>query len=239
MANVWTRDRAKRFYLGFGLFGLAAVCAGFGTTYGVPMARGSFAAPVIVHVHGALCLTWVLLFIGQSVLVRLSHTQLHRTLGLIGVPVALGILLSGMGTARWATARDLGTDPAAPTAMIGTLTSLTLFAGFVIFGVAMRRRPDWHKRLLMLATVVVLWPAFFRFRHLLPSVPRPDIWLALVLPDLAMVVAAVRDRLVYGRVHPVWAIWGTALVLEQSVEVLAFDSALWRELGGAVYRFVE
>lgn len=235
MANAWARDRAGLFYLGFGLIALAAVFTGFGTTYVLPMARRSFSAPAIVHLHGTLCLSWVLLFIAQSLLVRGRQTPLHRSVGRLGIPIALGIFVSGMGTALWATERDLATVPSALTTMIGTLTSLAIFAALVIFAVAMSRRPDWHKRLMMLATIVVLWPAYFRFRHLLPWVPRPDVWLALVLADLPILVAAARDRLVYGRVHPVWAIFGTALVIEQSIEVMLFETGYWRSLGQSVY----
>lgn len=235
MANAWARDRAGLFYFGFGLVALAAVFTGFGTTYVLPMARRSFSAPAVVHLHGALCLSWVLLFIAQSLLVRGRQTPLHRRVGRLGIPIALGILVSGMGTALWATERDLATVPSALTTMIGTLTSLAIFAALVTFAVAMRRRPDWHKRLMMLATIVVLWPAYFRFRHLMPWVPRPDVWLALVLADLPILVAAARDRLVYGRVHPVWAIFGTALVVEQSLEVMLFETAFWRSLGQSLY----
>ena len=46
-----------------------------------------------------------------------------------------------------------------------------MFVALAIAAVLLRRRPDWHKRLMLLATMVVLWPAFFRFRHLMPFVP--------------------------------------------------------------------
>jgi len=238
MANAWARDRASFFYLGFGFYALAAVFFGFSTTYFVPMSRGSFVAPPIVHLHGALCLSWVVLVIAQAVLVRNNQTRLHRQIGRIAIPIALGILISGMGTALWATKRDLPNNQLALTTMIGTLTSLSIFVAFVLFGIAMRRRPDWHKRLMILAAVTVLWPAFFRFRHLMPWVPRPDIWLALVLADLPIMIAAARDRLLYGRVHPVWAIFGTLLIAEQTIELLLFETGLWRRLGGMVFRLL-
>jgi hypothetical protein len=235
MANVWVRDRARAFYAGYGLLALAAVFIGFGTTYALPMARGTFVAPATVHLHGALCLAWVLLFILQTFLVRARRTPLHRSLGLAAIPIAVGILVSGMATAAWATERDLATVPTAPANMIGTLTSLSIFTGLVIFAIGMRSRPDWHKRLMMLATIVVLWPAFFRFRHLMPFVPQPEIWLALVLADLPILVAAVRDKLVYGRVHPVWWVFGIALVVEQVAELLLFETAFWNGLGLSLY----
>lgn len=238
MTSAWARDRAGRFYLAFGLISLAAAITGFSTTYILPMSRGAFSAPAVVHLHGSLCLTWVMLFIVQTVLVRGRRTPLHRQLGTLGIPIALGIVISGMATAFWATKRDLGTGPIAYTTMIGTLTSLVIFAGFVIFAVAMRRKPDWHKRLMMLATIVVLWPAYFRFRHLTPWVPRPDIWFAIVLADLPIVIAAARDGVRYGRLHPVWTIFGTALIVEQSCELLLFETALWRNMGEALYRVI-
>ena len=83
MANAWARDRASFFYLGFGFYALAAVFFGFSTTYFAPMSKGSFAAPPIVHLHGALCLSWVVLVIAQSALVRNSQTRLHRQIGKI------------------------------------------------------------------------------------------------------------------------------------------------------------
>ena len=238
MANIWARDRANWFYLGLGLWGLAAVLIGFSTTYVLPMARRSFVAPSVVHLHGALCFSWVSLLVIQCTLVRGRQTPLHRKVGLLGIPVAVGILFSGMGTALWATRRDLPTLDIAPTTMIGTLTSLSIFLAFVVAAVAMRRRPDWHKRLMLLATVVVLWPAFFRFRHLMPFVPRPEIWLALVLADLPILVAAIRDKIRCGRVHPVWLWFGTALFLEQAFEVAMFETDAWRAAGQTIYAFL-
>ena len=239
MANAWAQDRAGLFYFGFGFYALATVFVGFSTTYILPLSRGAFDAPVVVHLHGALALSWVVFFFMQTALVRNKHSPLHRQLGQAGLPIAVGILVAGMGTALWATERDLATSSMALTIPIGTLTSFSIFTAFVVFGVAMRRRPDWHKRLMMLATVVVLWPAFFRFRHLMPWVPRPDIWLALVLADLPILIAAVRDRIVYGHVHPVWAIFGTLLIAEQSLEtMLLFETTLWRDLRAGVYRLL-
>lgn len=122
----------------------------------------------------------------------------------------------------------------------GNLTSFSIFTAFVVLGVAMRRRPDWYKRLMMLATVAVLWPAFFRFRHLVPWVRQPDIWLGVLLADLPILIAGVRDRLAYGHVHPVWAIFfGTLLIAEQALEtIVLFESDLWRDLGAGIYHLL-
>jgi uncharacterized membrane protein YozB (DUF420 family) len=232
MASPWARDRATHFYVGFGFVGIAAIAIGFSTTFVLPMYRGTFVAPAVVHLHGALAVSWVVLLISQSFLVRAHLTPLHRRVGLIGLPLALGILITGVMVGFRAARRDFPSQgPVAASSIIGVLTTLSLFALLVGLAILWRRWPDWHKRLMLLATILVLWPAWFRFRHLLPWVSHANFWLSYVVPFSPIGVAALRDRWKYGFVHPVWVYFGTGIILEQGLEMLAFDSAPWRAVG--------
>jgi uncharacterized membrane protein YozB (DUF420 family) len=232
MGNPWARDRASHFYFGFGFVGIAAIAIGFSTTFILPIYRGTFVAPAVVHLHGALALSWVILLIAQSFLVRMQLTPLHRRVGLMGLPLAFGILLTGVMVALQAARRDFASQgPVAASAIVGVFTTLSIFVLLVGFAIFWRRWPDWHKRLILLATILVLWPAWFRFRHLLPWVSRPEFWLAYVVALSPIGVAALRDRWKYGFVHPVWVYFGTAIILEQGLELFAFDSAAWRPIG--------
>lgn len=236
MANPWARDRATLFYLGFGFVGLLVVALGFGVTYVLPMVRHTFSAPWFVHLHGASALAWVLLFISQAAVVRWRRTPLHRRLGRLSLPLAMLVWASGIATAVWAAQRDLHEQgTAATSSLAGTFSGLTLYLALVIAAVATRRRPDWHKRLVMLATIQVLWPAFFRLRHLLPAVPYPDISFALVLAYSPILVAALRDYSRCGKVHPVWLFVAPALVIEQSLEFAFFDRGPLRLFGQWIY----
>lgn len=49
------------FYTAMGVVALLAVVVGFGRTYALPLAQGTFAGPRSVHVHGALAMAWMLL----------------------------------------------------------------------------------------------------------------------------------------------------------------------------------
>lgn len=236
MAKMWAKDRATGFYFGFGLVGLAVVALGFGLTYAAPMVRRTYSAPWYVHLHGATALAWVLLVIVQSQLVRNRKTPLHRRIGKAAIPLAILVGVTGIATAVWAATRDLPAQgTAATSSLAGTATGLTLFVMLVIAAVLTRRKPDWHKRLVMLATIQVLWPAFFRLRHWLPSVPDPDIWFAFVLAYSPILIAGVRDLRRFGRVHPVWLYVGPTLVLEQSLEFILFDRQPMRTLGQWLY----
>lgn len=232
MASPWARDRAAPFYLGFALIGLVVILLGFGVTYLIPMARRTFSAPWYVHLHGASAFGWIILLIVQARLVGASRTPVHRRLGQLAIPLAALVWASGVATAFWAADRDLPqTGTAATSNLGGTAIGLSLYLLLAIAALATRRKPDWHKRLIILATIQLLWPAFFRLRHLLPVVPKPEIWLALVVAYSPVVIAAVRDRWRFGKIHPVWLWVGPALIIEQSIEFLLFDRGVLRSFG--------
>ena len=52
------------------------------------------------------------------------------------------------------------------------VTAILTFAGFVVAAVANRRRPQWHKRLMLLATIALLQAAIARPRVEVPACGR-------------------------------------------------------------------
>jgi hypothetical protein len=123
-----------------------------------------------------------------------------------------------------------GLGESAYSGLIGVLTSGLMFFALVITAIINRNRPAFHKRYMLLATIVVLWPAWFRFRHYFPAVPRPDIWFALVLADSLIVVSWVWEKYKYGTIHPVLKYVGLFIILEQTFEMLAYNSRTWQSL---------
>jgi hypothetical protein len=223
-----------------GAVALFAICVGFGRTYAAPLMRGTFAGPRILHVHGAFAVAWVLLFVAQPLLVRWRAMRTHRVLGYIGVPLALGIAVTMVPAGLYQAIRDTdaGGEPAATSSLLGVFTSAFLFVTLVAAGVLARRDREAHPRWLLLATLLVIWPAWFRFRHWFPQVQRPDIWFGVVLAMTWVVVAMIRDRVVRGAVHPVLLFAGGALILEQGFEVLAFDTPSWRAMAVALFAWL-
>ena len=239
MANAWARDRARTFYLAFSGMAVAAVLIGFSTTYFIPGPRGTLNIPWMVHLHGWTAMAWVVFLVAQVMLVRSGRSRLHRQAGKAAVPLGIGVWASGIAVGVWVVDRDLPDQgDFAYESLAGTIISLSMFLALVVAALLLKRRPDWHKRLMLLATIVVLWPAFFRFRHLMPFVPRPELLLGLLLADLPILIAAVRDRVRWGRVHPVWAYVGSAVFVEQLAEVLAFGTGTTTPLGRAAYHLL-
>jgi hypothetical protein len=214
---------------------------GFSTTYWLPVVRRTFAGPLVAHIHGLLFFSWIALLIAQVHFAKAKKIRVHRRLGNLSLPLALAMALSGFGVGMMAVRRDLAANVGdfAYSQLAGVVATMLLMLAFVCAAYATRRKPDWHKRFVLLATVALLWPAWFRWRHLLPWIPRPDFWLGFVVADSLIVVAALRDRVKFGRVHPVYAWFGTFLIVENIAELMLFDTPVWRSLAQAEFRLLD
>lgn len=217
-------DRRKVFYRIAAWGALAVALVGFFLTYTAPMIRGSFIGPRWSHVHGALLLAWLALLIAQTHLAS-TRPVVHRRLGLTAVILAPAVAVSTVAIGVESTRRDLAAG--AGEGMAGNVTAPLVFCALVGAAIALRRKPQWHKRLILIAAVVVIWPAWFRWRHFLPWLPRPDITLGLIATNLLMVAAMARDRISFGTIHPAYLWVGLPVIAWQTFEVFAFGSAWW------------
>lgn len=113
------------FYVGMAIILLGAVALGFGRTYAAPLLSGAFHGPAILHVHGALAFSWILLFLVQPLLVRFNHPTLHRRIGRTGIPLSLCVALTMIPAGVYPETRDVaaGQGPTAISAILGVITS--------------------------------------------------------------------------------------------------------------------
>lgn len=240
MKSFLPQRKKASFFLIMSIVGLFATVIGFAKTFFIPVANGSFNAPLSVHVHGAFAFSWVILFVIQTSLIHFKNYRLHQYLGVLGLLIAVGVTVTMIPAGIFVVHRELsqGLGNTAYSGLLGVVTSGLLFLALVVAGIINRNRPGYHKRFMLLATIVVLWPAWFRFRHYFPSVPRPDIWFALVLADSLIVIAWIWDKLKNGSVHPVFKFVGTFIIIEQCLEVIMFDTPKYQIVGKWLYSLV-
>lgn len=229
-----------RFFLVMGWTALAVALLGFARTFFAPLGQGTFEAPPEAFLHAGFTFGWVLLFATQPTLAAFRRYGAHKLLGAAGAVLAVGVAVTGVAVGAWAARRDFdaGGGPTAVSTVLGPVLTMGMFLGLVAAGVAFRRRPETHKRLMLLATILVLWPAWFRFRHYFPDVPRPELVFGVAAAQSLTVLAMLRDRLALGRIHPVLAWLGPILIVEQFVETLLFDSPPWRAVAGWIFAIV-
>ncbi len=233
--------RRPSFFLVIALIGLLAVLIGFAKTFFLPVTAGTFTAPIAIHIHGSFAFAWVILFVVQTALIHYRKYHIHQILGSFGLFIAAGLTITMVPVGLYVVRRELaqGLGPMAYSTLLGTLTSGIMFFILVLAGILKRDRPEAHKRLMLLATIVVLWPAWFRFRHYFPSVPQPEIWFALVLADALIVISWIWDKLKNGTIHPVLSYVGLFIIVEQTFEIIAFDKPAWRTVAKWLYTLLE
>lgn len=229
--------KSARFYRVIGVVATLVVIAAFAP--GLHASTRKAPVTPLVWLHGALFTSWLLLYLAQTTLVAAGRPHLHRRLGVVGVLLAIAMAWVGYSTAVAMGRRgfDLSGDLDAASDPLGTLVfplgDLLSFAILVTAAVWWRRRAEYHKRLMMLATVGSLMAA--PLAHLIGRIPAlretpPFILLPLAAFYLA---GAVRDRIVGGRFHPV-SLWGglSLLAWAQLRAGVIGPSEAWHRLAG-------
>jgi hypothetical protein len=220
-ARVSVAAPARYFYFYMALACMAVAFLGFAPTYWLPLASGSFPSTPVVHFHGLLFFTWTLYFAFQTWLAASGRTARHRAMGMIGVSLATAMTILGFLVAVNAMKRSaaIGQLDEGIAFAIVPLSGILFFAVVFTLAIANTRRPEMHKRLMLLAGISILDAAVARwFLTFLapPGPPGPPPVPVTIGPAfvayLLLVVAIVTDWRTRGRPHPVYIYGGAALV---------------------------
>lgn len=242
-AGTVVSDRNDRFFVW-----MAAICAAcafgfFSLTYWGPLATGRFHGPPVFHVHGIVFSSWTLLLVWQADLAAKRSVVRHRAFGMLGAAIATAMVFTGL----WASVASIklqeaaGHGEAARTFAIVPVTAILLFAGLVIAAIVNVKRPEWHKRLMLIATASILQAAVARVffvltrasPNLISPADAPPATVALsivpgVIVDLLIVAGMVYDWRTRGRVHPAYLVGGTLVVALQFLRVPLSETAAWQ-----------
>jgi FtsH-binding integral membrane protein len=198
------------FFLSMAALMLITVFVGFAPTYYL---AGVFHAPLpsfIVHVHGAVFSSWILLLLTQTSLVSAGRVDIHRRLGIAGFFLACLMVIVGVLAATDSLVRGAG--PAGRDAeffYIIPLTDMLVFSTLVFFAFRNRFNSAAHKRLIYVATsglliaAVARWPIPFVHRN----APR-----AAFGTYLFLLILAAYDFWSTRKIHRA-TLWASALLI--------------------------
>jgi len=134
-----------------GLTAAVLVGAGFAPTYYLGFWFHSPPLTAMVHIHAAAFSAWLVLLLSQTLLIRTGRLRWHRALGKAAVALVVIMVVTGyvviFGKPR--------PTPFMRAFIFTPILSLLLFP--ILFGVAVhfRRDPATHKRLMLLATILI------------------------------------------------------------------------------------
>lgn len=197
----------------------------FGFALNATRGRFTFAdLPPMVHLHAALCMLWIVLLVAQSGLVVAGSVGRHRVLGWAGAILAVALLVTGLAVTVGCLQRG-AVPPFIPpslflvTDVLGVLAFFGLAAGAVL----LRRRTEWHRRLMISGTIILMAPAVARILPM-PVLGPLGGWLVTGVLLAFILAGALHDRLVQGRVHPAWlGAAATFLILQGLASPIAFS----------------
>ena len=201
------RGSGRRFYTAMALVVAAYVLYGFGRSYAASLSPAGL--PVWVHLHGAVFTAWIVLFVAQTWLVGRGNLALHRKLGWLSL--GLVAAMAGLGSATTLLCVRRGAVPSffTPGLMMALdFLGLAFFVALYVASVALRRRAEWHKRLLLCGTILLSSPALARVLPMNALGPAAPLVLIVVLLTLVGCGAAY-DLATRRAVHPAYA-WGGA-----------------------------
>ena len=158
------RTAERIFYSGMAILLCICVYIGFSPTYfQAGMLRAPLPSPIL-HIHGAIFTLWMLLFTVQAALISARRVQWHRSFGTIAFCLPPIMIVLGVIAAIDALHRGVKIGPLDPAVSFAIpIIGITVFT-FVIYAAwRARRRPDAHKRLIMIATMGLVSAAFGRF----------------------------------------------------------------------------
>ena len=244
MAAPQVRPAVGKFYVTMAAIFVVIAFGGFFGTYWLQVARGTFTGSPAVHLHGLLFSLWTLFFLSQATLMANRKVRQHRAWGLLGISLATAMLFTGLMVAiEGLQARlDAGYgDPARAFAIV-PVSGILLFAALVAAAVANVRRPEWHKRFMLVATAGILQAAVARFFFLAatgggpgmrPGLGRPqpieNTMVAGWLVASLIVAAMIHDWRSHGRVHPAyWWGFGAMMTVHILRPIVGYTDAWYR-----------
>jgi hypothetical protein len=221
------------FYLFMSLLITVVVVYGFSYTINPNLLHPRVQPPQIVYVHSFVFSAWLLFFMLQSALVRSHNVRLHRTLGWVGAGLAVSIVVLGYTTSTAVLRLAMQRPLPFPTVsfLLVEIMELVCFAVPFALAIYWRKLPDFHRRLMLIATCALTEAAFGR----IPSLP------GLFAPagvDALILLGVVRDIIVERRIHKVYLYALPAMIFLQIIAEYTYvhQSSWWIGIGNYLLR---
>ena len=222
-----SRRRERVFHVVMSIAFLVTVFAGFSRTYFLrPYFQNTSLIPLL-HLHGIVFSSWLLLFLIQTTLVATNRTRIHRRLGILGAVIAASMVIIGTSTAI-IRAKVVDVPPGAPSALVFLtipLGDMLIFAILVSLAFYFRKRPDVHKRLMLLSTIAILPAAVARLPFDFIQQGGPIAFFGL--SDLFIVPMLIFDLITRGRPHRTTVLGGALLVASHPLRLIIGNTQAW------------
>lgn len=194
--------------------------------------KAHFGAPPeltpMLHWHGVAFTLWMVLLVAQTSLVASGRVAVHRKMGIAGAVLATIMVVLGTAVAITRAADGTLGPPGVPILFFLAipLVGIVVFAALFSAAIYFRRRSDFHKRLILIATMELITAAIARW----PGVASLGAVGFFGLTDLLIVAIAIYDYVTRGRIHPATLWGGLFLVVSQPARLFFAGTETWQSI---------
>jgi hypothetical protein len=225
----------RYFFVGMAVLMILTVFAGFAPSFYLRSAfHPDHELSILLHIHGLVFSAWIILFLVQATLIAKGSRALHQRLGWFTVGVGvLMLLLVGAATIEQMR-RGLPVHEAATDITLNLIGAI-MFGGPVIGAIYYRKRPDWHKRFMLGATLALLGAPLLRLIFLTTKLEfSAAVILSFVLLDLFFLPCFVYDLRTRGKIHRAYAYVLALLIASETAIMILPSWGPWLHFAGSV-----
>jgi len=231
-ANQLQTFLSRYFYLVMSLVLAAIVILGFSRTVNIFLIHANPPRPLLLWIHGAAFSTWIVFFIAQSALVRTRKVSVHRALGWFGATLAALMVVLGIAVAVVMTRFDTVVlhQKGVEAFLSIPFLDMLLFGSCIALAIYWRTKPEYHRRLVFIASCLLMDAAIGRFEFMFNHS------LFYVALDCLILLGVVRDWAVDKRVHKVYLYALPSLIVVQSLAIYAWriNPKWWQAITQAI-----
>ncbi len=189
-------------------------------------------APKITYIHGTIFTIWMLLLTTQVLLVVSDRISLHRRLGWITAGWACLMAVFGPWAVIASDVVNLHLPTGDPPFLSVNIVDLGLFLIFVAWGIALRKNPAAHRRMMILSTVALADPGYSRFSGWLMQEPASVVpwFIWMFYGNVIIVLAMAAWDWWRGRLMRQFVIGASAMVAAMYVASTLYFWPPWKAL---------
>ena len=197
-----------RFFFVMALVMALVIVGGF--TLQLAMGRSSFAVPAAYHLHAAVFMGWIGIYLTQHVTALRGQWALHAGFGRIAY-LWIPLMLVFGSVLMVVVARRTGGPFFFHVSefLWSNMMLLWCFGGLAFWALRRRRYTGWHRRLMLCAMAILTGPGLGRILPLPLMIPHA--WTITTLATMVFpVIGMIADKRATGRVHPAY-LWGLGI----------------------------
>jgi uncharacterized membrane protein len=194
--------------------------------------HADYPAPLILQIHAGAFSAWMLLLTTQILLIRKARPKLHMKLGLAGFALVPVMAVSAFFSEVYSQRFYFAHPPNSQAFFILPVFYVLSFTTLATAALANRRNPPAHKRLILLATTMIVGAAYARW-----WLPTLILWVGDGLggmlintysgTDLLLAAALAYDWITRGRLHRVYEVAVPAILAGEIATTVIYHSPMW------------